>query len=207
MRGRYGKSVDQDYFNTWRAKKSLAGGGILLDQGIHMLDLFLFLAGDFDEVQAMVSSLYWKLDGIEDNVFMNLRGSRSGVVASLHSTMTQWRHLFSLEVFLEKGYMVLNGLKTTSGSYGDEMLTITRNRTLAPAAKWQDEEKLVFHNDHFWTTEVCQFFEAITSQQPVLSGNSDDAVSVMKIIDKVYAEKRHESLKLHDRLTGIDHEK
>jgi predicted dehydrogenase len=73
MRGRYGKSVDHNYFQTWRAKKESAGGGILMDQGIHMLDLFIHLAGEFDEIQGMVSSLYWKLDGIEDNVFLNLR--------------------------------------------------------------------------------------------------------------------------------------
>ena len=65
MRGRYGKSVTPDYFSQWRAKKELAGGGILLDQGIHMLDLFLYLAGDFDSVKAEVSNLYWKMD-VED---------------------------------------------------------------------------------------------------------------------------------------------
>ena len=112
MRGRYGKSVDHNFYNDWRAKKELAGGGILIDQGIHMLDLFLMFAGDFEEVQALVSNLYWKI-GVEDNVFAQLR-NRDGVVASLHSTMTQWRHLFSLEIFLEKGYIVINGLLTSS---------------------------------------------------------------------------------------------
>jgi 1,5-anhydro-D-fructose reductase (1,5-anhydro-D-mannitol-forming) len=58
LRGRYGKSVTKDYFNQWRAKKELAGGGILMDQGIHMLDLFLFLSGDFDVVKAEVSNLW-----------------------------------------------------------------------------------------------------------------------------------------------------
>src|SRR5690606_1222943 len=111
---------------TWRAKKDLAGGGILLDQGIHMLDLFLYLGGSFDQVHAFVSNLYWKLEGIEDNVFAIMKNSRSGMVASLHSTMTQWRHLFSLEIFLESGYMVLNGLKTSSGTYGEEVLTIAK---------------------------------------------------------------------------------
>ena len=119
MRGRYGKSVDETFFEDWRSKRELAGGGILLDQGIHMLDLFRYLYGAFDEVRAFVSNLFWKTD-IEDNVFAILRNSRTGVVASLHSTMTQWRHLFSLEIFLERGHLVLNGLKTSSGTYGDE---------------------------------------------------------------------------------------
>jgi 1,5-anhydro-D-fructose reductase (1,5-anhydro-D-mannitol-forming) len=105
LRGRYGKSVTKDYFNQWRAKKELAGGGILMDQGIHMLDLFLFLSGDFDIVKAEVSNLYWHMD-VEDNAFVILKESATGKVASLHSTMSQWRHLFSMDIFLEKGYMV-----------------------------------------------------------------------------------------------------
>ena len=118
-----------DYFNTWRANRELAGGGILIDQGIHMLDLFLYLGEGFDEVHAFVSSLYWKLPGIEDNVFAILRNSKTGQAASLHSTMTQWRHLFSFEVFMERGYMVLNGLKTPSGTYGAEKLSVAKNRS------------------------------------------------------------------------------
>ncbi|MBL9138395.1 MAG: Gfo/Idh/MocA family oxidoreductase [Verrucomicrobiales bacterium] len=186
MRGRYGKSVDQDYFQTWRAKKDLAGGGILIDQGIHMLDLFLLLAGDFDEIQGMVSSLYWGIDGIEDNVFLNLRNRSTGVVASLHSTMTQWRHLFSLEVFLERGYMVLNGLKTQSGTYGDEVLTVARNRTTAPAATWEDEDRTTFHVDTSWNDETQAFLRCVAEDRPVETGSSTDALRVMRIIDAVY---------------------
>ncbi|MFH0902077.1 MAG: Gfo/Idh/MocA family oxidoreductase, partial [Pseudomonadota bacterium] len=68
IRGRYGKSVDENFGKTWRAKRETAGGGILLDQGIHMLDLFLMMVGDFDEVKSFVSNLFWNLD-VEDNVF------------------------------------------------------------------------------------------------------------------------------------------
>lgn len=191
MRGRYGKSVDHNYFNTWRAKKELAGGGILLDQGIHMLDLFLLLAGEFDEVQAMVSSLYWNLPGIEDNVFANFRNRSSGVVASLHSTMTQWRHMFSLEVFLERGYIVLNGLKTSSGTYGDEILTVAKNRTTAPAATWEDEERTVYHVDNSWSDETEYFLKAILEDAPVEMGNSADALRVMRLVDEVYGANHH----------------
>ncbi len=202
MRGRYGKSVDQDYFHTWRASRELAGGGILIDQGIHMLDLFLLLAGDFDEVQAMVSNLYWRLEGIEDNVFLNLRNRATGVVASLHSTMTQWRHLFSLEVFLERGYIVLNGLKTQSGTYGDEVLTVAKNRSTAPAATWEDEERTVFHTDSSWAEEVEAFVTAVERDCPVEAGSSGDALRVMRLIDTAYAAERHDSVRLHDERCG-----
>jgi len=185
MRGRYGKSVDKTFFDTWRARKKLAGGGILLDQGIHMLDLFIYLGGNFNEVQAIVSNLYWKLD-IEDNVFALYNNTQTGMMASLHSTMTQWRHLFSLEIFLEKGYLVLNGLKTSTGTYGDEKLSIAKNRTAAPAATWEDEEHITYHTDSSWRSEINHFFNAIIEDQPIEIGNSEDALSLMKLIDKTY---------------------
>lgn len=185
MRGRYGKSVDKNFFKNWRAKKELAGGGILLDQGIHMLDLFSYLAGDFHEVQATVSNLYWKLD-IEDNVFAIFKNNDNGIVAQLHSTMTQWRHLFSLEVFLEKGYLVLNGLKTSSNTYGDEVLSIAKNRATAPAATWENEERITYHTDTSWKSEIHHFFNAILNDTGIEIGNSTDALKIMQIIDKVY---------------------
>jgi 1,5-anhydro-D-fructose reductase (1,5-anhydro-D-mannitol-forming) len=187
LRGRYGKSVDEAYFDTWRAKKEFAGGGILLDQGIHMLDLFTMMAGDFDAVKADVSNLYWNLD-IEDNVFAIYKNSKTGVVASLHSTMTQWRHLFSLEVFLEQGYMVINGLKTSSGTYGDEILSIAKNRSAAPAATWQDEEHITFPTNNSWSSETGHFFDAIENDRMIEFGSSGDALRIMKLIDMTYKE-------------------
>jgi predicted dehydrogenase len=186
MRGRYGKSVDKTFFDNWRAKREYAGGGILIDQGIHMVDLFLYLGGDFNNVHASVSNLYWNLN-VEDNVFATLENTETGLTASLHSTMTQWRHLFSLEVFLEKGYLVLNGLKTSSNTYGDEILTIARNRSVAPAATWEDEEDITYHTDESWQSEAVEFFSAIKLNRLVKTGNSSDALKLMKIIDKIYS--------------------
>lgn len=188
MRGRYGKSVTPDYFNEWRAKKELAGGGILIDQGIHMLDLFLHLGGSFDSIKAEVSNLYWNLE-VEDNAFVILKNKKTGLVASMHSTMSQWRHLFSLEVFLEKGYMVLNGLITSSLSYGKEVLTLAKNRSAAPAATWEDEVKTQYVDNHSWRYEMEHFINSIKKNTPIMIGNSEDALNLMGIIDEIYKSK------------------
>ncbi|ACD90923.1 oxidoreductase domain protein [Chlorobium limicola DSM 245] len=191
MRGRYGKEVNEAFFDGWRAKKELAGGGIMLDQGIHMLDLFMYLGGEFDEIQSIVSNLYWKIDGIEDNVFLNLRSNKTGICASLHSTMTQWRYLFSLEVFLEGGAIILNGLKTTSGAYGDEVLSIKRNPGHTHDGSYDSEERIVYKMNNSWISEVNHFIDCIEFNKKVEIGNSCDALNVMKVIDKIYENNKY----------------
>jgi 1,5-anhydro-D-fructose reductase (1,5-anhydro-D-mannitol-forming) len=187
MRGRYGKEVDEAYFRGWRADPKLAGGGIMLDQGIHMLDLFLHFAGDFDEIHSLVSNLFWETPGLEDNVFAIMRNRESGVCASLHSTMTQWRYLFSLEVFLERGALVLNGLKTSSGVYGDEDLAIKHNDLERARGQFESEEHIIYHTDTSWVTEVDQFFISINDGGPIKLGNSLDALRLMQAMDRIYS--------------------
>jgi predicted dehydrogenase len=198
IRGRYGKEVDKSFFNGWRANPELAGAGILLDQGIHLIDLTMYLGGEFDEVSAIVSNLFWKINGIEDNVFAIFRDNHSGICASIHSTMTQWRYLFSLEVFMEGGALILNGLKTSSGAYGEEVLAIKRNPSHLQDGRFESEEQIVYKVDTSWQSEIDHFFECINLDLPVRHGNSADALAVMKMIDKIYAiGKPHGSEKSH----------
>jgi len=185
MRGRYGKSVDENFFDGWRSNKELVGGGILLDQGIHMLDLLIYFGGYFDKVKSRVSNQYWKLDGIEDNVFAILENSSNGVVAQLHSTMTQWRHLFSLEIFLEEGYITLNGLKTSSGTYGEEELSVLRKNPNKTGEAISEVNK-VYKVDKSWDYEVSHFLNSIVNKNSINYGTSNDALNVMTIIDNIY---------------------
>ena len=183
MRGRYGKEVDENFFKGWRVDKNLSGGGIMLDQGIHMLDLFLHLGGEFHDVKSFVSNLYWNIPGIEDNVFAIFKNNETGLCASLHSTMTQWRYIFSLEIFLENGSLILNGLKTSSGAYGDEVLTIKYNNTDSAHNK---EEQTIYKEDTSWDREVNHFFECIISSSEPKFGKMSHALSLMKVMDKIY---------------------
>ncbi|MGJ8660572.1 MAG: Gfo/Idh/MocA family protein [Bacteroidota bacterium] len=182
MRGRYGKNVDEAFFQGWRADIKLAGGGIFLDQGIHMLDLFMLFAGKFDDIKALISNDFWHKE-IEDNVFAMFRNSSNGVTASLHSTMTQWRHLFSLEIFLERGHIVLNGLKTSSGMYGEEELSISKNN---PGGNHIEEQSYTYAVDRSWLSEISHFIDSIENGQPVDYGCSSDALDLMELVDAVY---------------------
>ena len=103
--------------------------------------------------------------------------------------MTQWRHLFSLELFLEKGYIVINGLLTSSRTYGREILSVAKNRSVAPAATWSDEEREEFEIDNSWKFEIDVFFDAIKNNRPIQVGNSSEAFKLMKLIDRIYQNK------------------
>ena len=101
--------------------------------------------------------------------------------------MTQWRHLFSLEIFLEKGYIVLNGLKTSSGTYGKEELTVAINRSKPPSATWEDEKSEIFNNEDFWIAETDEFINSIIEERLPKFGDSAQAYNVLHLIERVYS--------------------
>ena len=185
MRGRYGKEVDDSYSDTWRCNKDLNGGGILIDQGIHMVDLMSHLSGGFDGAQAVLSSNYLNIPGVEDNGFITLYSTSKKISASIHTTVTQWRYLFSLEIFLEKGSIVLNGIRTKSGNYGDEILTIKPNA--------QNEKKISFTEERFpenisWQREIDAFLLSCHTGINYPYAGFGDAQRTTALIDLIYKE-------------------
>ncbi len=182
VRGVYGKSGGEGFESSWRNDPALSGGGILLDQGIHMLDLFRYFCGEFAEVHGMLGDLYWDIP-VEDNTMMLLRSER-GHLAELHSSATLWRHTFRLELGLSDGYLVVSGLLSKSGSYGRESLLIGR-RPVRPGGSPR-EDVVYYDTDPSWDIQVRHLVEHIRSGSPVADSNSRDALEVMKIIAAVY---------------------
>ena len=186
MRGVYGKSGGTDFQQEWRSRREAAGGGILLDQGIHMLDLFRFFAGEFIEVKSIVTRAFWPID-VEDNAFVLLR-NRAGQVAMLHSSSTHWKHVFSLEIALSEGYVTINGILSGTRSYGRETLIVARRFPGEdPAAGTPREEITYFDRDLSWHRELVEFSECILQDVPVRVGSSRDALQVMDLVYQVYA--------------------
>jgi len=187
MRAFYGKAGGPEYHRGWRADPSRAGGGILLDQGIHMLDLLRFFGGEFPEIKSFVGETFWKV-GLEDNAFALLR-SEEGCVAMLHSSATHWNHMFRLEIYLTEGYLILDGFHTESRTYGRETLVIGRRDWNDPdAARGRPrEERYHFDEDRSWAFEVDDFVRCISTGSPVVNGSSIDALRAMDLVTRVYA--------------------
>lgn len=186
-RGIYGKAGGLGFEENWRSKKALAGGGILLDQGIHMLDLMRYMLGNFTEIKSFVENLYWQNIPLEDNAFALMK-TEDGKVAMVHSSATQWKHKFSLDIFMENGYLSVNGILSSTRSYGEESITFAKKQFEDETRAFgrPREETIYFDTDHSWRFEIEEFYDCITGKIRNPQGNSDDALKVMELVEKIY---------------------
>ena len=189
-RGVYGKAGNLEK-DEWRNSIEMSGGGILLDQGIHMLDLLIYLVGEFVEIDGFTDNLVWKTSLSEDVAFVTLR-TKDGRVATLNSSAIQWKHKFDLDIVLTNGYIALNGLLTSTRSYGEERITYYKKDLEMKSGKLGNptEYTLCFDEDFSWDYEMKEFYDAVNGEYPVQNGTIEDAEKVMRIIETVY-EKRN----------------
>jgi predicted dehydrogenase len=184
MRGMYGKARLITFNQPdWRTKREIAGGGILLDQGIHMVDLMRLFGGEFSEVHSFISNSHWGYN-VEDNAYALMR-TPAGVVGMLNSSATQWRHRFHLDINLERGSLILGGILSGTKSYGAETLTLVR---ADPDNDQGDpkEQLTRYNHDPSWDAEIAAFAVSILNDIPVQSGTSDDALRTMQLVFKIY---------------------
>ncbi len=174
VRCRYGIAGEPGRKDEWRADPAQAAGGHLMEQGIHAVDLSRWFLGDFDEVACFRNAAYWSLGGMEDNAFLMMR-SRSGRAASLHTSLLQWRNLFSFEIFGEEGFYEAAGL---GGSYGTEKLHHTPRRDGKP---FETSTVEFPGGDDSWLLEWNEFAAAAREGRPPL-GTAEDGMEAMRLI-------------------------
>jgi len=181
IRGRYGHGGRSGYEKEWRANPEVSGGGELLDQGVHLIDLSRWFLGEFTNVNGHTHTYYWKMP-VEDNGFMYLE-TAAGQVAWLQVSCTEWKNLFSYEIFFEKGKLQIDGI---GGSYGTERLILYQ---MLP--QMGPPETTIWEYpfpDNSWKTEFEEFEQAILHDVPV-HPDPADAREALKIVARVYGEK------------------
>ena len=178
IRGRYGHGGRVGYEHEWRARRDISGGGELVDQGLHLIDLVRFLAGEVELAFSELRTDFWPID-VEDNAYLALR-SESGALAWLHASWTEWKNLFSFEVAMRTAKLEISGL---GGSYGIERLT---SHEMLPemgpptTTSWEWPGA-----DRSWSDELEDVLADLDGR-PAVGADLDDAIAAFRIVDAAY---------------------
>ena len=184
LRARYGHGGRLGYEKEWRAKPSISGGGELIDQGCHLIDLSRLFLGEFNKVKGFINTYFYKMP-VEDNAFLTLK-TNSNKVAFLHVSWTEWKNIFSFEIFCSFGKLDICGI---GGSYGQEQLTLykmSKKMGIPKQKKWKFKLK-----DVSWEKEINEFYDDIIYNRKPKS-NLNDAYQTLKIINKIYRNSKYD---------------
>jgi predicted dehydrogenase len=178
VRGRYGHGARPGYDREWRADPALSGGGELIDQGVHLIDLSRWFLGDFTRVSGFAHTFYWQMP-VYDNAFMILR-TASERTAFLHVSCTEWKNLFSLEIYGREGKVQIDGL---GGSYGVERVTFYK---MLPEMGPPDTTVWEFpRGDDSWRIEFAEFLDDIRLGREPSPGLAD-ARAALVIVEELH---------------------
>ncbi|MBO0768037.1 MAG: Gfo/Idh/MocA family oxidoreductase, partial [Solirubrobacterales bacterium] len=185
VRARYGHGGRLGYEREWRMRPELSGGGEMTDQGMHLLDLYHWLLGELPVHSALLRTQFWDAP-VEDNAVLVLGepGDRSAPWGTFHVSWTEWKNMFSLEIYCVRAKLVVDGL---TGSYGDQQLTIFRmSEQLGPPAR---EDIAYPSGDVSWEGEWRHFTAAIRSSaaNADLLGGLDSAAYAWRCIERAQA--------------------
>lgn len=184
IRARYGHGARLGYDKEWRADPKLSGGGELIDQGPHLIDLSRWFLGEFSEIDGFAHTYYWDMP-VDDNGFLLLK-TPTKQVAFLHASCTEWKNLFSLEIYGKAGKLEISGL---GGSYGLEKLTHYKMLPqMGPPETISWEYPM---SDDSWAIEMAEFYEDILLDRAPASG-LNDAYQALKIIEKIYKDSGYD---------------
>jgi predicted dehydrogenase len=182
VRGRYGHGGRLGYEQEWRMQRDLSGGGELVDQGMHLLDLVHWLAGPLPLHSALLRTQFWPVE-VEDNAALLLGdgNDRAAPWAMLHATWTEWKNMFSLEVYCRSAKLVVEGL---ARSYGPQMLRIYR---MSPELGPPTVEEVLFPPDDVSWEREWEHFAAVLAEGGELRGDLSDAHYAWSIVEEAYA--------------------
>jgi predicted dehydrogenase len=184
LRARYGHGGRLGYASEWRAQPQRSGGGELIDQGVHLIDLARWFLGDFVDVDGFAHTYFWDMP-VEDNGFMLLK-TAGRQVAFLHASCTEWKNTFCWELIGRDGKLQVDGL---GGSYGVERLTWYRMLPeMGPPETTIWEYPMP---DDSWATEMAEFIADVRHGREPAPGLKD-ALAALAVVARIYRACGHD---------------
>jgi|SRR3569833_1396468 len=181
IRARYGHGGRIAYDQEWRADPKLSGGGELIDQGIHLIDLASWFLGEFKKVEGHTATYFWNMP-VDDNAFLSLQTAK-GQTAWLQVSCTEWKNLFSFEIYGRHAKLHIEGL---GGSYGVEKLF---HYQMKPEMGVPDTKVYEFPgSDESWRIELNQFEEDIRNRR-ISDAGLKEAKAALEVVEKIYANR------------------
>lgn len=181
-----------EFTHQWVHDPGIVGGGALMDNGIHVVDLTLHFLGEVDESYGLSTDRTWSFPGSEDNGYVLMRSSQ-GRIGVLHASWTEWRgYHFSVEIYGTKGCVRLSYPPMLTTVYDRPDGSARRGRRqiyLFPV--FQIQERL---RSYRWTIvrslvdEQMDFIERINGR-PGTGATGVDGLRAVELAHSAYADR------------------
>ena len=177
LRARYGHGGRLHMEREWRFQPEFSGGGELLDQGVHILDLIHWILGPLPLQSSFVTRSFWRSE-VDDNAVLTVADGRSW--ATFHVSCSEWKNTFSMEIYGKTGKLLLDGL---GGSYGAESLTFYRMLPeMGPPEVFRESFSA---SDDSWFLDLDNLCKHIERGEPLL-GDLPSAIYALQQVRVAY---------------------
>jgi len=163
--------------DSWFWKKEISGGGTLLDNGCHLLDLSRLFVGNFISGKGLTSNVYWKNIEVEDTA-SGIFKTEDGRTATIFCSWRLFSGYFFFEINGSEGYINVDGRFDTHG--GDKIFWSSKG------------EKKILSKDfshikpNSYLLEIDNFISNIKNNKEI-SPSAYDGLEIMKMIEFIYS--------------------
>jgi predicted dehydrogenase len=185
LRARYGHGGRVGYEKEWRSIPELGGGGELLDQGVHILDLIHWFLGPLPLQSSFVTTSFWDMK-VDDNAVLTLADKNRW--ATFHVSCSEWKNTFSIELYGRTGKILINGL---GRGYGKETLTYYK---MLPEMGPPVIETFDFdEKDLSWRLDLENLVDHLENKKPLL-GDLNSAIYALEQVRAAYRQNGFKTL-------------
>lgn len=185
MKINYGHGARLGYGKEWRFNPSLSGGGQLIDQGTHAIDISMIFLGNLKGIKSNIKSYFWKKN-IDDNNFLILEFDQK-LVSFIHTSCTEWKNTFNLEIYGKIGKIKIFG---KGGSYGEEKLILYKMNPRKFGVPKIQEWSFVKKNNTF--EKEYKYFLSLIKNKNYQNFSLLESLNVLNAVKEIYKQNNYD---------------